>query len=359
MLSDAGSTGTARGDGLDSPTGVLLAGGASALAESLAGVASAPPRQAKDDCDSVSASCRLATAFWWRQAMAVSESVPGPQVFSNFLGLQGAPGQLVRPLRTSGNVGIGTTDTEPQASLEVRSAEGFDRPQVQIAQSFANDFARLRFVSTILSAGNADEPHPPTPTPATFWDIAVGGVDQVMNLFHQRAGNILTLTPRGNVGIGVPEPVARLHVDGAARVAVLEITGGTDLAEAFAVDAAKPGDVVVIDEDRPGRLRVCERRYDRKVAGIVSGAGGLACGVMLGADDGAGQVPIALSGRAWCKADARTEPIAPGDLLTTADCPGHAMKAVDEQAARGAILGKAMSRLDAGQGLVLALVNLQ
>jgi hypothetical protein len=35
------------------------------------------------------------------------------------------------------------------------------------------------------------------------------------------------------------------------------------------------------------------------------------------------------------------------------------MKAVDEQVARGAILGKAMSRLDADQGLVLALVNLQ
>jgi hypothetical protein len=145
-----------------------------------------------------------------------------------------------------------------------------------------------------------------------------------MNLFHQFAGNIVTLTPRGNVGVGVPDPAARLHVDGAARVAVLEITGGADLAEPFAVmdAAAEPGDVMVIDEDHPGRLKLSHTMYDHKVAGIVSGAGGLACGVMLGAEDGSGRVPIALSGRAWCKADARVEPIAPGDLLTTASCPG-------------------------------------
>jgi len=158
--------------------------------------------------------------------MAVSEPIPGQQLLSNFLGLQPVPaGQLVQPLRTSGDVGIGTADVEPQASLEVRSGRGFDRPQVQIAQTFSNDFARLRFVSTVLSAGNPDDPHPPRPAPAAFWDIAVGGADQVMNLFHQLAGNILTLTPRGNVGVGVTDPVARLDVDGVARVAILEITG--------------------------------------------------------------------------------------------------------------------------------------
>jgi hypothetical protein len=295
--------------------------------------------------------------------MAVSEAVPPQQLLTNFLGLQLVqPGQLVQPLRTSGNVGIGTTDVEPQATLEVRSGEGFDRPQVQIVQATPNDFARLRFLSTILSAGDPDDPHPPRPAPSPFWDIAVGGLDDVMNLFHQFAGNILTLTPRGNVGVGVTDPAARLHVDGTARVDILEITGGADVAEPFPVAdtiAPEAGDVMVIDEDHPGRLRVSDTSYDRKVAGIVSGAGGLAPGVMLGVEDATGRVPVALSGRAWCKADARLDPIVPGDRLTSAGCRGHAMKAVDEEAARGAILGKAMSRLDAGQGLVLALVNLQ
>ena len=48
-----------------------------------------------------------------------------------------------------------------------------------------------------------------------------------------------------------------------------------------------------------------------------------------------------------------------GDLLTTSDVPGHAMKVVDSGKAQGAVLGKAMTRLEGGRGLVLVLVSLQ
>ena len=49
-----------------------------------------------------------------------------------------------------------------------------------------------------------------------------------------------------------------------------------------------------------------------------------------------------------------------GDLLTTSDTPGHAMKAADAGRRAGAVIGKAMSPLAQGQrGLVLVLVNLQ
>jgi hypothetical protein len=51
--------------------------------------------------------------------------------------------------------------------------------------------------------------------------------------------------------------------------------------------------------------------------------------------------------------------IAPGDLLTTSDLPGYAMKATDRERSPGAIIGKAMTGLDEGEGLVLVLVNLQ
>jgi hypothetical protein len=51
--------------------------------------------------------------------------------------------------------------------------------------------------------------------------------------------------------------------------------------------------------------------------------------------------------------------ISPGDMLTASATPGHAMKATDLAAAQGAIIGKAMTRLDHGRGLVLVLVNLQ
>ena len=59
------------------------------------------------------------------------------------------------------------------------------------------------------------------------------------------------------------------------------------------------------------------------------------------------------------KADASKHPIQPGDLLTTSDTPGHSMKVTDHGKAQGAILGKAMSSLEQGKGLVLVLVTLQ
>ena len=49
-----------------------------------------------------------------------------------------------------------------------------------------------------------------------------------------------------------------------------------------------------------------------------------------------------------------------GDLLTTSDMPGYAMKVTDYDRANGAIIGKAMTGLPAGdKGLVLVLVSLQ
>ena len=72
-----------------------------------------------------------------------------------------------------------------------------------------------------------------------------------------------------------------------------------------------------------------------------------------------GKSPVALTGRVYCQADASGGPIEPGDLLTTSDTPGHAMKVIDHTKAQGAILGKAMTSLKKGKGLVLVLVTLQ
>jgi hypothetical protein len=237
---------------------------------------------------------------------------------------------------------------------------------VVIEQPTPDDFARLRFNSTVLSTGDPDNPHPPRPTPAPLWDIAVGGRGtNVMNFFQQFAGNILTLSAFGGgaVGVRVEHPTAPLHVNGTARVAVLEITGGGDLAESFPVEPAieaEPGTVAVIDDRKPGTLKVSDTAYDRRVAGVISGAGGVNPGVTLTSSHPPnGKSLVTLAGCVWCKADATHEPIVPGDRLTTAPVAGHAMKATDDQASSGAILGKAMSPLPDGQGLVMVLVNLQ
>lgn len=157
---------------------------------------------------------------------------------------------------------------------------------------------------------------------------------------------------------GVP-----LFVNGMAQVKVLQILGGSDLSEGFDVSGEiEPGMVVAIDPHNPGNLVASAQAYDKKVAGIVSGANGVNVGLIMGQKDSVadGKHPIALSGRVYCRAIGGTTGIEPGDLLTTAATPGHAMKASDPAAAPGATIGKAMSALKPGEtGLVLVLVNLQ
>jgi hypothetical protein len=172
----------------------------------------------------------------------------------------------------------------------------------------------------------------------------------------------VTITREGNVGIGIMNPAVRLHVNGKAMFHDMTLTGGGDIAETFSVkdlSSLEPGSVMVIDEDNPGRLRLSRRAYDKKVAGVISGAKDLAPGLILQTEKhGLNEALIAMAGRVFCKAEALSSPIQIGDLLTTSHVAGHAMKASDEHHSHGAILGKAMSSLEAGTGVVLVLVNL-
>ena len=146
------------------------------------------------------------------------------------------------------------------------------------------------------------------------------------------------------------------------EVKTLRITGGADLAEPFPIkeETLEKGSVVVIDAEHPGRLKRSTQAYDRHVAGIVSGANGISPGIALH-QEGAmeGDQNVALSGRVYVEADASASPIEPGDLLTTSDIPGHAMKVANHARAQGAVIGKAMSSLKKGKGMVLVLVTLQ
>jgi hypothetical protein len=181
------------------------------------------------------------------------------------------------------------------------------------------------------------------------------------------APNAVSINNGGNVGIGTTTPGKKLDVNGTTRTEVLEITGGSDLSEQFEIRKPKtdlltePGMVVSIDSEKPGALTLSSKAYDRKVAGIISGAGGIKPGMLM-AQEGtiaSGANPVALTGRVYAWVDASSGPIEPGDLLTTSNTPGHAMKVKDHTKAQGAILGKAMSSLDEGKGLVLVLVTLQ
>lgn len=186
----------------------------------------------------------------------------------------------------------------------------------------------------------------------------------------QLNGNDLAFRETGTgverVRIGTTSSTA-LTVAGTTTTNTLDILGGSDIAEPFEVQGTldvsepQPGMVVSINPEAVGELRIANSEYDRTVAGIISGANGVNVGMTLRqvgsvAD---GKHPVALTGRVWCLVDADQGPVVAGDLLTTSSTPGHAMKVKDHARASGAVIGKAMSSLDSGRGMVLVLVNLQ
>jgi hypothetical protein len=217
-------------------------------------------------------------------------------------------------------------------AINVNYSSGFSQPQLFLKDPSDNGFARLR-----LETGNRG-----------FWDIAVGtggGVTNNMRFFNATNGDVMTLSETGNL-----------------FVKVITITGGADIAEPFKMsdkDLSK-GSVVVIDEDHPGQLKLSTEPYDTRVAGVISGANGVNPGLALNQDGVIeGGQHVALTGRVYVQADASFGGIKPGDLLTTSATPGRAMKVGDHARAQGAILGKAMTSLKEGRGLVLLLVTLQ
>ena len=140
----------------------------------------------------------------------------------------------------------------------------------------------------------------------------------------------------------------------------IQLAGG-DLAEQFEVADAtgvEPGTVMVLDG--ADRVRVSESAYDRRVVGVLAGAGSYRPGVVLDHHaEASNRQALALVGKAYCKVDASASPVEVGDLLTTSSTRGHAMKASESDRAFGAVLGKAMASLSHGRGVLPILVSLQ
>src|SRR4029077_975937 len=115
---------------------------------------------------------------------------------------------------------------------------------------------------------------------------------------------------------------------------------GADCAEHFDVADARalePGTVMVINNN--GILEPSSQAYDKRVAGVISGAGSHKTGIVLDKQPSEEhRKPIALIGKVNCKVDARHSPVEVGDLLTTSSTPGHAMKASEPRKAFGSVI---------------------
>jgi hypothetical protein len=135
-----------------------------------------------------------------------------------------------------------------------------------------------------------------------------------------------------------------------------------DISEDFTIKdevLAEAGTVMALNGT--GELVPCVDPYEKKVVGVVAGAGSLRPGIIMGKQEGSAvrRQPIALVGKVFCKVDASYGSIEVGALLTSSATPGHAMKASDPTRAFGTVIGKAMAPLGDGLGLIPILISLQ
>ena len=171
-------------------------------------------------------------------------------------------------------------------------------------------------------------------------NVAVAGNMKVTGHFHAQGDHLFD----GNL-----EVTGDIHLANADCAEDFDISGGL---------AVEPGTVMIMDAD--GALCECRDAYDRRVAGVISGAGHYKPAIVLDQRRTPGnRQPLGLVGKVFCKVDARFGTIAVGDLLTTSPTTGHAMKIGDSAKAFGAVIGKALRPLSEGQGLIPILIALQ
>ena len=139
-------------------------------------------------------------------------------------------------------------------------------------------------------------------------------------------------------------------------ITLYEINNAADLAEVYATNDTTlvSGDVVSIDSTLAAGVKRSSMAYDRELVGVVSTKPAL---VMGGRNsEGVTGVPVALSGRIPVKVSTENGRVKAGDLLTSSNIPGVAMKAMKA----GKIIGQALQDFnypDGEVGLIIAFVN--
>ncbi len=169
------------------------------------------------------------------------------------------------------------------------------------------------------------------------------------------------VTVRGNINVSGDMLLANATVTGNVAVSGDVLLTNGDCAEDFDItnaDLVEPGTVMVLGDD--GLLEPSRFAYDRRAVGVISGAGNYKPGIVLDKQTHQpNRKSISLLGKVYCKVDAEYGAVEIGDLLATSATRGHAMKATDQVKAFGAVIGKALRPLSAGQGLVPILIALQ
>ena len=160
------------------------------------------------------------------------------------------------------------------------------------------------------------------------------------------------------------EAVVLIAADSGGGAGFISVSGERvhDVAEVFDLETREgvvPGTVMSVDAGGSGALLPAAAPYDRKVVGVISGAGDFQHAMLIGSrEDGSHDLPIALSGQVYVRVSAENGAIAPGDLLVSSSSPGVAMAARDTERSIGAVVGKAMQGYAGeSEGLIRMLVT--
>ncbi|MDI6794081.1 MAG: hypothetical protein QME81_14670 [bacterium] len=289
----------------------------------------------------------------------------------------------------NGNVGIGTTDPEPKAKLQVSATHD----QLIIEDSDGATDTKLWLLKadggnlTLNAANDA----------WTVWNGALG---------INRTGTTINKVwfPNGNVGIGTTSPTQKLHVettDADHSAGYFEIDNTNSTSDALFVKSNGTGDLIEAQSDTNPRFRVTntgnveidgtvsspcsdfaemveaegefepgdvlvigsEGKFDLArepnsplVCGIYSTKPGFIGGASMDEAENEGKIPMAVVGIVPCKVSVENGKIKPGDLLVTSSRPGYAMKGIDPRP--GTILAKALESLDS-DGIIKVIIMLQ
>jgi hypothetical protein len=271
-----------------------------------------------------------------------------------------------------GNVGIGTTS--PTQKLDVHG---------NLVLSGAGDYLTIggNYIASVavgelnIGAGLIGAYGRDTAYIRLFGkdDASRGGDMYIMtpndgNTVSERRITILGNQDADAVGIGVDSPGYPLEV--ACASTTWTDRGSSiscsDYAEVYEHSEKKEdlesGQVLVLDSENEGKVKISTKSHDKMVVGVVSGSPGMLIGI--GDSVGIGGIdannldnkslPMSLSGKVIVQV---IGDVKIGDLLTTSDARGKAMACSDHKKCQGAILGKAMTNDKKGE--VLALITLQ